>query len=316
MWIKLDNSLFETNEHIDGLRQLLQIMSYKSKFNFFIDINAIENENIFEFFYPEINEIINQNYNLYIISSPSCKVTVSEDENGISIAEAIILLSNQFYIILEHSTYDGHFLDALLREFKGKSKKINQHKLNGWLDYQMGGGAENIITLLNGKDLNTYRCFVLVDSDKEFPLEPAKRTALENFCIHNNIPYHILEKREMENYMPLDIVEKNNLLSNPVKSYISLESVQQDFFDLQNGFTMSRRNLETEKNHVHLLYSNISETNYNNLRNGIKDEFQNFKRDFSELFVSATQQGLIQRTQEQNNPNELKEILDKITIQL
>ncbi|WP_230036101.1 hypothetical protein [Chryseobacterium sp. Bi04] len=291
-------------------------MTYKSKFNFFIDIGAIKNESIFDLFYPEINEIISHNYSLFISSSPTCNITISENQSGLSIEEAIIFLSNKFYIILENSTYDAHFLQALLREFKSKSKKINNHKENGWLDFQMGGGAENIIPFLNGKDLKTYRCFVLVDSDKEFPLESNKKTVLENFCITNNIPYHILEKREMENYMPSDIVENINLLSQSIKSYILLNSAQKDFFDLENGYAMSRPNLEIRKKLVHTFYSDVSDPNYDNLRNGLKSEFQNFKKEFSELFISATQEGLLQRTAEQNNPNELRDILQKITIQL
>ena len=313
MWIKLDNDLFETNECISELRYLLGILSYKSRYNFFIDIENIENQDIFSNFYPETNDVIYQNYDTFINNCPTLSYIVSLDANHLSLIEAIQLLENKFYLILENSTYDGYFFNALMREFKNKSKKIKQFKENNWFDYEMGGGADNIKTLLQGKNLKLYKCFVLIDSDKDFKDQKGKKDDFEKFLKDNNISYHILEKREIENYLPLNIIGGINQTNLAIKAYLNLNDSQKDYFDLQYGLKMSRENLLVVKPEVYDLYSSVSDANYNLLRNGIENEFENFKRDFSRLFDLATQEGLIERTSKQENPDELKDILKKIT---
>lgn len=313
MWIKLDSSLFETNQYIEDLKFLLHTMSYESKFNFFIDINEIENIEVFDAFYHEINEIIYENYNRYVNDSPKESYVVSETGSGLSLKDAIRLVNDKFYIILEHSTYDGYFLDSLVREFNSKGKKIKKYKENGWIEYVMGGGATNIKTFLQGKNLNLYRCFVLIDSDKEYLGQPYKNPHLESYFNLKKIPYHILEKREKENYLPTDILASIIVKIPSIQTYLNLSELQKDYYDLENGFQTSIGSLKNNNTDVFNLYSSVSPPDYAILRKGFKNSFTSFKADFSELFEKASQKELLQRTSNQSNPNELKEILDKIT---
>lgn len=320
MWVKLDNSLFETNIYIEDLRQLFQIMSYKSKVNYFIDIEAIENENIFSFFYDEINSLIYENYNLYINNCPKEIILISNNQGNYTLAEAIIYIDEKFELVLENDKYDGKFFDCLLREFKSKSKKINHFKSNNWFEYKNAGGATGIINTLEQKinhlgNPKFLKCFVLVDSDIEFPQTiNHKRNFLITFCKNNNIPLHILNKREVENYLPLNDFESINT-SNPfIRTFVDkLNNKQRDFIDIEKGLEKSRNNWGNEKLEVLNFYENLTDIEFQNLRVGLSGEFENFKKDFPQLFKKATQQGLMKRTKDQDNPNELKDILDKIT---
>lgn len=62
-----------------------------------------------------------------------------------------------------------------------------------------------------------------------------------------------------------------------------------------------------------ILFSTLIEDDFNNLRNGISSEFENFKRDYAKLFRNAKKEGLLERTNHQTNPKELENILEKIT---
>ncbi|MFN7422655.1 MAG: hypothetical protein ACK5QP_04590, partial [Chitinophagales bacterium] len=138
-----------------------------------------------------------------------------------------------------------------------------------------------------------------------------------DFCNNNNLPLHILYKREIENYLPLDIFEKINS-SNPfVRTYLDkLVDTQRDFIDIEKGIEKTRKNWGSEKKEVLNLFQNLTDKEFESLRNGLNGEFNSFKGDYPQLFKKATQCGLIERTKYQQNPNELKDILDKITVLL
>ena len=248
---------------------------------------------------------------------------ISNNNGDFTLAEAIIYVNEKFELLLENDRYDGEFIDCLLREFRGKSKNINRFKENNWFEYKNAGGATGIINTLEQK-INHFgnskflKCFILVDSDLEFPqIENSKRKSLIDFCNNNNLPLHILHKREIENYLPLDIFEKINS-SNPfVRAYLDkLDDTQRDFIDIEKGIEKTRKNWGSEKKEVLNLFQNLTDKEFESLRNGLNGEFDSFKRDYPQLFKKATQRGLIERTKYQQNPNELKDILDKIKVLL
>jgi len=70
------------------------------------------------------------------------------------------------------------------------------------------------------------RCFVLVDSDKKFPNDTTKqnRVNLFQFLDSLGIPYHELEKREMENYLPDEVFETIEDNNDFIQAYLKLNS--------------------------------------------------------------------------------------------
>ncbi len=319
MWFELKKDLF-SDSYLTDLRKLIDDLCYKSKYNFFIDIEQIENDLIFDQFYKENNEIIARFYEMFVTTNPKDIIIISNNDGDFNLSEAIIFIEEKFELILENDMNDGEFVNCLLKEFNEKSKKIIHFKENNWFKYQNAGGATGVINTIQQK-INHFgnrkflKCFVLVDSDLDYPqIENKKRKNLIDFCYNNNIPFHILHKREIENYLPLDIFNEINPTSLFVRTYIDrLDNNQRDFIDIENGINKSRKNLEKNKKEVFNFFSNLIENDFNNLRNGISSEFENFKRDYAKLFKKAKREGLLERTNHQTNPKELEEILEKIT---
>lgn len=324
MWFELKSDLF-TEPNISGLRKLLDDLCYKNKYNFFVDINQIENEDFFDNFYQEINSIILENYNRYFTINPKEVVIISNENGDFNLSECIIYVEEKFEIILENDKYDGYFIDCLLNEFKSRSKKINHFIENNWFKYSNAGGATGFINTIERKikhfgDSKFLKCCVLVDSDLEYPQsENPKRESLIEFCKLNKISCYVLEKREIENYLPLDVFESINSQHPFINTFVNnqLSNEQRDFIDIQNGLAKNRKNWGVDyKQDVLKLFSNLKDSDFENLIKGLDSEFENFKRDYPKLFKNATQSGLIERTKHQNNPNELQEILDKISMSL
>ena len=218
-------------------------------------------------------------------------------------------------------------MDAIIREFRNSSKRIRQCKENFWLRYVNSGGSGNVEHTINaeirnvGNNLKFLKCFVLIDSDLEFPQSTnSKRIKLITYLDSLNIPYHILEKREVENYLPVDLFNLINPKDNFIREYCDvLTSNQKDYIDIENGFNKSQENLQVDSPQVYSFY--ISEgdnekslvAKFSNLRYGLKRLFYNYKNEYPLLFVKASQAGLIERTKDQKTPNELSLILEKIT---
>lgn len=319
MWFELKKDVI-SDSNLMELRKLIDSICYKHKYNIFIDLSQIEDDKFLDSLYPETASQLIEYFINYEITNPKEVVIISNLDGDFSLSDAIKYVDEKFEIILENDKYDGYFVDCLRNEFKKKSSKINRFKENNWLHYQNGNGATGIINTLEQKinhlgNIKLLKCLVLVDSDLEFPsINNHKRKNLVDFCNKNEIPIHILEKREIENYLSLDIFENINPQNLFISTFINkLSDKQRDYIDIQNGLGRNRKNWGENKQDVLQLFSSLSDIEFINIGKGIDSEFKDFKKDFSLLFRKVTQQGLLERTQNQNNPNELQDILDKIT---
>lgn len=84
MWFELKADLFCESYFID-LRKLINDLCYKNKYNFFVDINQIDNESIFDQLYNENNEIIARFYEMFITTSPKNIITISNNGGDFSL---------------------------------------------------------------------------------------------------------------------------------------------------------------------------------------------------------------------------------------
>jgi hypothetical protein len=326
MWVELNKEIFNDYGQINELRKLIQDLCYKRRYDIYLDLPNVKALPLFDTIYDENKEFIEQYYNRFIQGDNSIDYNVSNDVqdqiNVFSISEAITFFNLPLIIILENSDNDGYFVDALIREFKKASRKIQRFKDNYWIRYEMSGGSGNFIHFIEREKKNFngnskfLRCFVLVDSDLEYPQSTnAKRQPLINYLEQNNILYHILEKREIENYLPDANMENIDNTHDFIKMYLDakkLSPIQKDFIDIEKGFQKNKRALEKDKPQVHAFYAHLSEKDFDKLRYGLGSTFEDFKNNFPKLFENATQEGLMERCQYQANPDELKEILNKI----
>jgi len=134
-------------------------------------------------------------------------VTNTKDDEGISLDIAVSYLGQPLYLLVENEISDASFFNCICNQFRGKGKKIRKALENNWIRYYNAGGKAMVLKILNHRLNNDspfpYRFFVLVDSDKPSPsIMPEDTQRLIDFCKDKNIPFHVLEKREIENYIP------------------------------------------------------------------------------------------------------------------
>jgi len=320
MIVEIRPDIFEDLKHFAALKALLAICSYKNRYDFYAELSEIRKEPLYAQLDVHDTDVLEELYNRSVLRSWRTTHKISESEtDSFGLDEAIRFLNQPLLIILENSDNDGHFLDALLRNFKKQSKKIRRHKENSWLKYAMG--AKHVINSemrtfdnLPKQNHKYLRCFVLIDSDKRFPTQALKKGLenLEKFLIQYEVPYHILEKREMENYLPEEVFDEIENKEDYIDAYKRLSSVQKDYFDIELGFP--NKNFNSLHPEIQDLYYDLSESNKTIFRKQSLD-LDDFKNEFPKLFQSdkVTRDSLLKRCEHQSDPNELPNILAKIT---
>jgi hypothetical protein len=302
------------------------------------DINALMESN----WYAGLRDSIKTEIHGFIIqllqsekeTKPKIKVSNMNIEHY-SIEEAIRFLCQPFSLILENSNKDAFFFNTLLYNFKKKGKQISFAKANGWFVFGMGGGStipdmlqskmDEFKGVIFKKDSKKYlRCFVLIDSDRHFPTDE-KQHKLVDFLEENEIPYHILEKREMENYLPDEVFSEITNNREFVDAYLRLEPTQKDYFDIEKGF--EDKSLDSYREEIWQLYESVPSRDFAIFRkqslSSINGDKNNFKSYFPGLFLSSrvTRENLLARCSHHSNdsyvhpynPNELPDLLTKIT---
>lgn len=261
------------------------------------------------------------------------------DAHEFSIEEAIRYLKQPFALILENSYNDSFFFNSLLENFHKQGKLIKKLKQNGLFEYEMGGGSA-VQHLLKTKmdsfsgdnfkkeSYKYLRCFVLIDSDRKYPNDDFKQEIkdLISFLNQIEVPCHVLEKREMENYLPIEAFSEITDNNDFVDAYLRLSPLQKDYFDLEKGFNNTKFDrLPVE---IQSLFENVGEKEREifrskNLKMFNDSQKENFKSDFPKLFLSSkvNKENLLARCAHHSNdpnvhpynPNELPDLLTKIS---
>lgn len=323
MIIKIDTSVFGNYNNFANLTYLLNIFAENRRYEYYCEYGLIKDTDLFNNLLRLNRDLIEEYFNRFIReSSLKIKHTISDvtSENSIDLVEAKILFNQPFILILENNLNDGFFIDQIITVFRKKGKVIRKHKKNNWLRFGNAGGAANIRNFIEGEKKNYnhlpkenykyLKCFVLVDSDKKHPTDfKPERDALYKYLAENNIPFHELTKREIENYMPSDIIE--SIISDEyIKAFQSLTPIQKDYFDIENG--LQDKNMDNQSPEIQELYKSVSKEDISILRKS-KMNLDHFKTEFPKFFEHASKEQLKKRTSHQSNPNELEVILDTIT---
>lgn len=200
MVVEIKADLFR-QEKTGDLTLLIKLATYKGRYDIFADLVTIDEADL-TILSPSDQEVINERFERWVQEGTQrADVVVSEagDPEFFALEEAIRYLSQPFKILQENSLNDAYFLEALLRNFKNKSKKIARFKENGFLSYENAGGKDNIKNCIEAalkefrflpKSPERYlRLFVLVDSDRRFKgHHPSNLQALEKYLKENPFP--------------------------------------------------------------------------------------------------------------------------------
>lgn len=242
-----------------------------------------------------------------------------------SVLDGYILLQNNPIIFVENGTSDRLFLLSIFNNFT-ECDKINKNIKNRWIELRGVGGKNEFIKEIN-KELRRFRkenlpnekylrAIVIIDSDKKYPIENLSEThnSIIDFCNEKKIKYHVLEKREIENYLPVQVFSDFPHTHPIISSYLNLNNAQQSYYDFQDGF--KGKAINTLNINIQDLFAGISANDEKYLRVGFDRSIKDFysKKVFPLLFKHATvsRKTLLENCSMQNDPEELIKIIKKL----
>jgi hypothetical protein len=247
-------------------------------------------------------------------------------ENDIySVLDGYILLNNNPIIFVENATSDGLFLSSIFNNFT-ECKEVSRNVKNRWIEVRGVGGKNEFIKGINNElrrfrkenlpNEKYLRAIVIVDSDKKYPIEnlSATHNAIIDYCDEKKIKYHVLEKREIENYLPVQVFSDFPHNHPIVSSYLNLNSAQQSYYDFQDGF--KGKGINTLNINIQNLFVGISTNDEKHLRVGFDRSIKDFysKKAFPLLFkhASISRKTLLENCIMQKDPEELIKIVKKL----
>ncbi|MVW81854.1 hypothetical protein [Elizabethkingia anophelis] len=298
MIVKIRSELFNDESCIGKVDTVLDLIT-RRRYDLFLDDEDIMNSHWIGEARGGTIDFLKEALSMTIQSShkPDIELSLNEDiKNKVfSIDKGLKFLEEKVFILVENSYYDQFFIKGLILKFKKKSKKIKKFLDNSWIKFENCGGKNNtnntISSLLSiyeniGDDHNYLKAIVFLDSDKKSKDDSdASRIAdlekIIEFCNPHNIMWHILEKREMENYLPIEVLEGiSELNQEEFKNLKKMPVDERDFFDIEK----------------------LSTSTYKT------------KRELPKIFIEdfLTQEMLTSICVHQDNKEELQEILNKI----
>ncbi|KAA1242519.1 hypothetical protein [Aquimarina sp. RZ0] len=322
MVIEIESDLFFNEEFFDEIDQLFDFF-IKNRYNYYIDDEIIFKSQWLLGARKSKNEFLQKSFANSAYITTDDKLTISskneEKENRLTLKDGLIYLSNPILVFIENSYYDSKCYKGIFSKFES-AEKLLFFNTNRWLEYRNCGGKDGVKNQIN-LELKRYRketldnhkylrAIIILDSDKRFPSDDDNYYEdFINYFELKGIKIHILEKREIENYLPLIIFEREtNVSDDAITALKELDENQLDYYDYEKGFKINSRKKLLP------LFENISDKNYEILKSGFDNKDFRTKREIPKLFLSnsITKEMLLDRCRHQNDPKELENIIEKI----
>jgi len=154
-------------------------------------------------------------------------------------------LNQPLQIVLEDNESDKLFIIKCLTFLGGLN--VSELEQNNQLFFPLGGGSKVPAVLENINGRNRVVC--IVDSDKKFPEEVFEPKSMQqkviNMSSNFGYTYHILEKSEMENYLPDNAIKQFLKETNRNEidfAYFNFDEIHKDFFDMKDGLKANHKN--------------------------------------------------------------------------
>lgn len=210
-----------------------------------------------------------------------------------TLREAREFLRKPFKILVENATADKNFLLALANEENRKS--LDNLISSSWIEFDHAGGIGEMPNRLISWDEEQGRSlkgFAFFDSDALLPGELSNQALIMvTECNRRNLPFHVLERRMIENYLPKKAIEMwvcSKEMPGPNTgdrrkrqvAFVKLNDAQRSHYNLKNGFNgdTPRIQRENRKSNVDALFSNVTAIERERLNNGLN-------RDIAKLFT-------------------------------
>ncbi|MBL0867192.1 hypothetical protein G5647_12235 [Pectobacterium carotovorum] len=243
------------DSHSIDLSNIQDLISHQS-------INDIEKE------YLKRLAVVSSNTNYELT------IAISKHRNGkdkFQVSELNGILSRKAIVILENEFSDALFIDAVLKSQQKFS--LLQSKDISWEVRGAGGCGEIPKHILNEstKMKGMKRILVVHDSDRLYPDHDINQiqTKIIEAAEQNNIYCCTLEKREIENYIPDNVISELDIERRRIiESFSKLSSIQKDFFDYKFGFKKKAGYKCKTDVSFNGIYENIPDEIYDAIKNG------------------------------------------------
>jgi len=232
---------------------------------------------------PHIGELIQQSIRMSAYCSPGLSVIIAAESAGrecLCPADAVVALTHPVYVAVENSTTDGGFLRAVavaLSHSSGKSiaKALDSGRV-AFLHLGGYGEVEKVTSQKRQAIPGPVRIFVLADSDALYAgHETATTRKVRQTCEELEVPYAILRKRKIENYLPNRILANITGRRSVFDAYKLLCEEQRSHYEMKNGFKSDDNGQASVPPEQDTLYSDVLPANRRLLIRGFGSSIAN-----------------------------------------
>lgn len=173
----------------------------------------------------------------------------SKEYHYIDISKIDTYLGRLLYITVENMESDKGFIQAAFKAIRGRKlcTESEVQFIHG------GGNTIDKVTMENSE--HPVRMICIIDSDRKYPemsKEDSEKVAkLTSICEQRNLTLIVLERREIENYLPLEALkswlDKQNRSREKEHSFFTFTETQRAFFDLKKGLKQNEFAVEEIK---------------------------------------------------------------------
>lgn len=167
----------------------------------------------------------------------------------VSLEVALPLLRAPLRVLVENRQNDGAFLQTVApRPWREKLRQAIQRR---WIELEHGGGADMQARLATLTREEALRLWAMFDSDAREPGKPSELSErLCGTCHQQKVPYHRLQRRSIENYLPVKALEswaytggRNRRSSRRriVAAFSHMQPEQRHHYNMKGGFERDRR---------------------------------------------------------------------------
>jgi hypothetical protein len=242
-----------------------------------------------------------------------CLVVTSQTVSEVNLSpdDARRCLDAPTYVVVENAESDGAFLEAIM--FALNRRLLLDLQADRWWEIAHAGGAgevPKIVDQIRAKTTGLLRVFVLSDSDRSWPGHVTSTVRkIEEYCKPRNVPYAILFKREIENYLPVSALQRvSRRYQKTYQAFLRLSQLQKDYFDMKKGF-------DQDENGRTILPHQEQQALFQHIgRSTLKDLCGGFGKEVWQYFASvrdAITEDTIKNTC-CTHPGEIDRILDQI----
>jgi len=236
---------------------------------------------------------------------------VTASDRVLSADDALRAMEAPVHIAVENVGADGGFLVSFLLALNRTA--LWEAWEEDWLSVEHMGGytsVEVMIAHLRDRIPGPCRVFVMTDSDARFPGEVTDtHRTVTAACSAAGVPYAILEKRKIENYLPVSVLNRLALSEQRTvfRAFLHLNGDQRSHYEMKHGFADDGRGNAIVPLEQTTLFAGVRGAVLQDLRGG-------FGRHVAARFVEDRQRITEQDIRQvcECNPTELDRILDEI----